>query len=415
MKDYQSFKGYLISKILKISYKNNNSGFSLVELLLGVSLTSFILSMSWFGLIYIMSEDRKAAAKADIQYNTNRSIEFITEEIRSSYKVESDAVKALSEAPSFILPNGAKPVIIMQVYNVPQRIIYYTEPASGVWLGPNVVKRWGPSFNDQGEYETTEINNPGSWKSHVLVDNIDNTDTVSNCLPNWKRSNLDSVQGFNACVDPQERLVKFNMTTVSNNITWKKKISYEVETVAFVRGNEMQGFTENETAFTIVDNRLVLNKSSQIKFEILGGQITCGAGGVDIPVTTNIYINDVQHAWDSSSSLTLPNQSVGTTFDIESIAGNGSICNGFTMGFSSNDFSTSQVEVLVDGSLVPDILPFHDQNEIEFFLQKYVVDGKIKLADNQVIYLFELGTTNKNSSAFDLQDNVVLGIVEPNK
>ncbi|ACK64290.1 hypothetical protein PCC8801_0186 [Rippkaea orientalis PCC 8801] len=29
-----------------------------------------------------------------------------------------------------------------------------------------------------------------------------------------------------------------------------------------------------------------------------------------------------------------------------------------------------------------------------------------------VIYLFELGTTNTNSSAFDLQDNVVLATIE---
>ena len=49
---------------------------------------------------------------------------------------------------------------------------------------------------------------------------------------------------------------------------------------------------------------------------------------------------------------------------------------------------------------------------IPFFLQKYVENGKVKIAENEAIYLFELGTTNKKSSAFDLQDNVVLATVE---
>ena len=47
-------------------------------------------------------------------------------------------------------------------------------------------------------------------------------------------------------------------------------------------------------------------------------------------------------------------------------------------------------------------------SHIDTFLHEYIENGKIKLEPNQVIYLFELGTTNTNSSAFVLQNNIVL-------
>ncbi len=144
----------------------------------------------------------------------------------------------------------------------------------------------------------------------------------------------------------------------------------------------------------------------------MGGEITCGAGGEDIPVTTNLYIDGTQQTWNTDSPLNLPTQPAGTTFDVESISGNDSICGGLSITASTNDSNTSQVVVLVNGDPVPDITPFANQNTIDFFLQKYVENGKIKIAKNEAIYLFELGTTNQSNTAFDLQDNVVLATVE---
>ncbi len=67
------------------------------------------------------------------------------------------------------------------------------------------------------------------------------------------------------------------------------------------------------------------------------------------------------------------------------------------------------VRPLRNGDAVPNISGYLGQSSIEDFVAPYIGDdGRIELADNQVIYLFELGTRNLSSSAADFQDLVVL-------
>ena len=403
-----------LTHFLPLIRKNSpNTGATLMEILLGSVLTSFVVSIAGWGLVHFLTVDQKASAKGIIQFNSNRALEFISEEIKLGRRIESNAVTALSEAPDFTLPNGAKPIIVLQVPDLSQPVIYYTKPAVDIWEGPEMIMRWGPTIDDQGEYEPTEINNPENWQYNVLIDSIDNTAQTPDCPTDWQTTNTDATQGFNACVNPQEKLVKFNLATTADNKTWKENINYQVETMAFARSNINQGFSDDdESIFTVNNNQLTLEDSANVTFEVLGGEITCGAGGVDIPVATNLYVDDNQQSWETNSPLTLTNQPAGTTFDVESIAGDGSICDGAGLTVSTTDTNTPQVKVLLDGDPVPDITPFANQNSIEFFLQDYVEDGKIKLADNEAIYLFELAETDQANSAFDLQDNVVLATVE---
>ncbi len=398
--------------LLSLIRKNNpNTGASLVEMLLGSALMSFVIAIAGWGLVHFLMLDQKASAKGNIQFNSNRALEFITEEVKLGRRIESDAVTALAEAPDFTLPNGAKPIIVLQVPNLSQPVIYYTKPAEDIWEGPNVIERWGPNFTEEGEYDPTEINNPQSWESHLLIDSIDNTAQTPDCPTGWQATKTDATRGFNACVNPQEKLVKLNLATTADNKTWKKNINYQVETMAFARSNIPQGFTEDTPIFNVNNNQLTLEGSANIRFEVLGGEITCGAGGEDIPVSTHLYVDDTEHTWDTNSALTLTNQAAGTTFDVKSISDGRPNCN-VNMEVSTSNTNTSQVKVLLDGDPVPDIEPFANQNSIEVFLRKYVANGKIKIADNEAIYLFELGTTDQESAAYDFQDNVVLATVE---
>ncbi len=67
------------------------------------------------------------------------------------------------------------------------------------------------------------------------------------------------------------------------------------------------------------------------------------------------------------------------------------------------------VKPLRNGDPVPKISGYLGQASIEDFIAPYIDDtGHVVLADNQVIYLFELGVTNLNSAAADFQDLVVL-------
>lgn len=69
-----------------------------------------------------------------------------------------------------------------------------------------------------------------------------------------------------------------------------------------------------------------------------------------------------------------------------------------------------QVKALRNGDPVPNVSGFAGQVSAKAMLLPYLdaTQTKIKLENHQVIYLFELGTTSISSSAFDMQDLVVL-------
>ena len=74
---------------------------------------------------------------------------------------------------------------------------------------------------------------------------------------------------------------------------------------------------------------------------------------------------------------------------------------------------SGNLKVLRDGSSVPNMSGYGGQNSAASFLGPYIESGRIKLAKNQAIFLFELGTTNLSSAAADFQDLVVVVTMKP--
>jgi hypothetical protein len=91
-------------------------------------------------------------------------------------------------------------------------------------------------------------------------------------------------------------------------------------------------------------------------------------------------------------------------------------CKQYSYSANTVKNSGTQVLTLVNGDTVPIFTPLGGQRSIDTFLRPYIssTTGKVVLASNQVLYLFELGTTNSRSSAYDMQDLVVLATVTPN-
>ena len=80
------------------------------------------------------------------------------------------------------------------------------------------------------------------------------------------------------------------------------------------------------------------------------------------------------------------------------------------MTVDGSNAGSPQVMVLRDGDAVPQIPGFLDQVSIEQFVGPYIdtAANRIVRADNQTIFLFELGVTDLKSPAADFQDLVVL-------
>ena len=72
--------------------------------------------------------------------------------------------------------------------------------------------------------------------------------------------------------------------------------------------------------------------------------------------------------------------------------------------------NSQQVIVLRDGDPVPNIAPVDGQLPLEDYIVDYVdaATNTISLLENQVIYLYELYTTDMNADAADFQDMIVL-------
>lgn len=400
--------------------KKKSWGYTLTELLIASMLTAIVVNIAGYGVIAMVGSNQKESADSTMMNYTNRALEFISGEIREADSIDRDAYAGLTKATDFNLPSGATPVLTLNVPGISQPIIYYIDKVENPWLGENAIYRWGP---------LSEGDDPSSWESVVVLDLADNTEITADateikdlCTPDsdWELTTTDAVKGFFACVHPSERLAKFAIYSTVDLPSGRTR-EYNNNTQAFARRTVADGNTGGNMAdaFEIDGRTLVLKSPANVTFKHLGGDITCGAGGVDIPVKTNLYFGDSNPVeLNVNGEKTLPNLPKDTEVTVESIAGQKGICGNFSMTVrTDNPSDAQQVYALRDGDPIPDITPFDNQSTIDDFLEQYLDPdtGKVKLKDNEVIYLFELGTKNKNSPAFDLQDNVVLATINPIK
>ena len=173
--------------------------------------------------------------------------------------------------------------------------------------------------------------------------------------------------------------------------------------------------------FEISEGRVVPTETFAAKVSVLGAAIT--SGGVDMPVTVQVRIGDMVldpfGAHDDPSKGDVNDHAgprhhiVQETFDpnerIELTATSWRTSGSLYLERNSHDESPA-VLVLRDGDDVPDISGFDNQADAVHFIQQYIdADTNTMTLDvNQAIYLFELGTTDLDSSAADFQDAVVL-------
>ncbi len=195
---------------------------------------------------------------------------------------------------------------------------------------------------------------------------------------------------------------------------------------------EGTGGTDDTVDFNITGDKVIPTESYALKVTVIGAAISAG-GSYDMPVTTKFNVGGQIHQPFGSYDLAVTgnvndDQNPRSYIFPDMIAANSSVTtigkswlkksNSKSgkknshwkkyMSVSSENSDSQQLMVLRDGDDVPDIPGFENQNSIEDFLSDYIEDGKISLTANQAIFLFELGTTNMNSSAADFQDLVVL-------
>ena len=166
--------------------------------------------------------------------------------------------------------------------------------------------------------------------------------------------------------------------------------------------------------YEVSGGTVVVTPNKTVDLKVIGSAITCGAGGKDINVVVSLGVNgnfttlfqgdDVNGGEDYSTTTSASN----VNYVVRGIASLTS-CNHFSATYDSTN--TTQVKTLINGQQAPALAGFGGQQSVSSFLAPYLdATGKAKLDANQVIMLFELGTSGSGSAASgaDFQDLVVL-------
>lgn len=430
----------LIFKFLT-NHKNikNSAGFTLIELLIAAFLTLFVISIAGFGLAWSVQNNKTAKSETERRVELNRALDFMADEIRQAKPIAIDASDNLSViAPTFdddtTAPATKTPVLTLQIPGVSQRVIYYVavKPDTGInsaYFGPNMVYRWGPTFNGNGTY--TNATTPASWQHRPLVDSIvstapSSTTATSLCgSSSWYLNPPSaSVTGFYACVDSGGKIAKIGLRGTLSDTYGTSLTPYEVTSKVFARPDNTS-FSLNAGSSASANNggTITITQPSTAYFEILGGDIRC-TGGNAIATTTTINITPSGGSTTSTTipsspqAVNFPSLATGTTVTVDGVVttGGNNTCNLPTNTRNSQTANGTYVLTLRNGDTVPSTTPFGGNNatSLDTYLADYFDTStrKVKLADNQVIYLFELYTA-LSGNTYDLQDLVVLATIAP--
>jgi hypothetical protein len=483
-----------LSKLVRNGRSDN--GFTLTDLLVSGVITSVVVASAGAGVASMMDASTTANAKSERRVEIDRSLNFISSEIQAASKIDpAGSSKTNAQISANFAPpsdqvdtSSVNKALVLTVPGLAAPIVYYSAtPTAGKWSGPKVVYRWGPTFNADGTYETTDSS---VWKHQALIDKVATSPSSPTCNDGMTATGN---AGFYACVDPNGKIAEVQQVgqikkllgaaeyygmTLSSGTNGTKVVA----TVSEIRGGASGATLPTiavstpssspssspspsstptpvavvptlPSAFTNSGGVVTTVSTSTMTVRNLGGTITCGAGGVNIPVSGTININVPTTTTTTTrvkgknvttttttntpvagapkalggvgSDMTFNNVPKDAKLDITGVAGNGSVCGKFSFTANSATSQGTQVLTLVDGDTVPLFTPFGGQRPIDSFMSSTSTNpltglplintstGKVSLAKNQVIYLFELGTSSKSSAAYDMQDLVVLATITP--
>jgi type II secretory pathway component PulJ len=221
------------------------AGFTITEVLLASSMMLIAISVSGIGVTNLLRSNYRANAGTEIQNNLNRTLEFVSDDLRRA-RIIADSEAAITSTQ---VPTGARAVLAFQISDpnnpgqapLSEQIVYYTKGPENSLTGPRVLWRYGPDLDANGNY------NINSWQHSPVTDRLaDATNNLErfNCDPfqtdieiptGWKRipAVRGEVEGFYVCVRDGGNQVILNANAEVNLTTGdtdKDKVKYSVST-----------------------------------------------------------------------------------------------------------------------------------------------------------------------------------------
>ncbi|MFM7276170.1 MAG: type II secretion system protein J [Microcystis aeruginosa] len=211
------------------------AGFTITEVLLASAMMVIVISVAGDAVINLLRSNYRANAGTEIQNNLNRTLEFVSDEVRRA----SIIAKTETEITSTEVPTGARAVLAFQISDpnnpsqlLPDQIVYYTKDPENNLTGPRVLWRYGPNLDANGNYTTPD--NINTWQHSPVTDRLAAAANNPNCPTGFNPIPADTVDGFYACIRAGGGQVILNanaqveMTTVTNGN--RDKVNYSLST-----------------------------------------------------------------------------------------------------------------------------------------------------------------------------------------
>jgi prepilin-type N-terminal cleavage/methylation domain-containing protein len=337
MRFYLEYIDFLYRRSASATRRKSSRGFTLPEVLLASLLMLIAVAIAGNGVVNLLRNNYKANADSELRNNVNRTLEFISSEVRRA-KFIADRRDKIMDLPTgvnrddvvlaFQIPNPSRP-------NEPldKQIVYYVQNRVNPWLGPKVLWRYGPRFDPYGNYE--DPTSAGNWELTPMMDLVmDATDNQNrrDCDPfrpgtlsGWERfPSADSqVQGIYSCVkDGGSQVILAANTQIG--MTTNDAAAYALSTKVTTRASDPSFYLSRLSAgatpdpgpvFTLdTPGTPVLRQSSKIEGSVIGGPPnTCATtGSCTIRVIdTNTRSDRTQQSLISGATTTIPEAQAG--------------------------------------------------------------------------------------------------------
>jgi prepilin-type N-terminal cleavage/methylation domain-containing protein len=238
-------------KLIALYHDKNNRGFTLIEIMLALSITGIVLTLAGSGLFALMNADRRSQIETTDRLELEQALSFMTDEIKMSQQIATSLpIKSNSESSKFKSASGSsniQPILILNptpASGLTDPIVYYlaNPPSRSVWVGSKVIYRWGPTLLQNGNYSDGHSHDlstiaPGSaveYYNEVVVDRIgDRTpEPNSNCENGYDLPVPSSVDrlGFYTCIATDRKSVKLWIHKQSDRSTKIQSVNALIST-----------------------------------------------------------------------------------------------------------------------------------------------------------------------------------------
>ncbi|MBD2459740.1 prepilin-type N-terminal cleavage/methylation domain-containing protein [Oscillatoria sp. FACHB-1407] len=173
--------------VIEFLRSRKTAGFTLLELLLAVTLTSIMLMLTTSGIISMMRADQESESEITRRISLNQSMDFITDEIRMAKRITVPASGSIP-APSCGTATGVLTLTMPDNSLISYYVNNINACPNAVWLKPVVINR---RVLTSGNVVVSDT---------ILMDALTAPATQPACT-----AQLSGADGFYACIDASSR------------------------------------------------------------------------------------------------------------------------------------------------------------------------------------------------------------------